>query len=137
MRIITGCLRPNPTDFLPVLSGIAPTSLRRKYLVHRLAQQGVSFDSYPLNKLGAKAQSFRPLRLKSFHLFSRHAAKLLGSYFIFPRHGTLAGKKIQSVSNLLFSQYQTSSWSRTNSKELGETQSSPHWSGSLYSNMCK
>ena len=29
MRIVTGCLRPTPTDHLPVLSGIQPAELRR------------------------------------------------------------------------------------------------------------
>ena len=29
LRIATGCLRPTPTDNLPVLSGIQPTELRR------------------------------------------------------------------------------------------------------------
>ena len=29
LRIVTGCLRPTPTDHLPVLSGIKPAELRR------------------------------------------------------------------------------------------------------------
>ena len=29
LRIVTGCLRPTPTDQLPVLSGIQPAELRR------------------------------------------------------------------------------------------------------------
>ena len=29
LRIVTGCLRPTPTDHLPVLSGIQPAELRR------------------------------------------------------------------------------------------------------------
>ena len=29
LRIVTGCLRPSPTDHLPVLSGIQPAELRR------------------------------------------------------------------------------------------------------------
>ena len=28
LRIVTGCLRPIPTDYLPVLSGIQPAELR-------------------------------------------------------------------------------------------------------------
>ena len=39
LRIVTGCLRPTPTDHLPVLSGIQPAELRRMgatlYLAHR------------------------------------------------------------------------------------------------------
>ena len=30
LRIVTGCLRPTPTDNLPVLSGIHPAELRRQ-----------------------------------------------------------------------------------------------------------
>ena len=29
LRIVTGCLRPTPTDHLPILSGIKPAELRR------------------------------------------------------------------------------------------------------------
>ena len=29
LRIVTGCLRPTPTDHLPILSGIQPAELRR------------------------------------------------------------------------------------------------------------
>ena len=74
MRIITRCLCPTPADFLPVSSGIAPASLRRKHLVHRLTQQAASYEGYPLNELVMEAQSLRPKRLKSRHPFSRHAA---------------------------------------------------------------
>ena len=38
IRISIACLRPTPTDFLPVLSGFAPASLRRKHPVYRLTQ---------------------------------------------------------------------------------------------------
>ena len=30
LRIVTGCLRPNPADNLPILTGIPPAELRRK-----------------------------------------------------------------------------------------------------------
>ena len=72
---------PNPADFLPLLSCIAPASLRRKHLVHRLTQQAASYGGHPLNKLGMEALSLRPKRLKSRHPFSRHAAELLRSNF--------------------------------------------------------
>ena len=39
LRIVTGCLRPTPTDHLPVLSGIQPAELRRLgetlFMAHR------------------------------------------------------------------------------------------------------
>ena len=64
-----------------MLSGIAPASLRRKHLVHRLTQQASSRDGHPLNKLVWEAQSLRPKRLKYRHPFSRHASELLRSNF--------------------------------------------------------
>ena len=81
MRIITGCLYLTPADFLPVLSDIAPASLRRKHLVHRLTQQAASCDDHPLKKLVMEAQFLRPKRLSPRHPFSRHAAELLRSNF--------------------------------------------------------
>ena len=40
LRIVTGCLRPNPTDHLPVLSGIQPAELRRLGATLSLAHRG-------------------------------------------------------------------------------------------------
>ena len=40
LRIITGCLRPTPTDHLPVLSGIQPVELRRLGETLSLAYRG-------------------------------------------------------------------------------------------------
>ena len=37
LRIVTGCLRPTPTDNLPVLSGIQPAELRRQRVTLCLA----------------------------------------------------------------------------------------------------
>ncbi len=36
MRLIMECLRPTPTELLPVLSGIAPAPLRREHHTHTL-----------------------------------------------------------------------------------------------------
>ena len=30
LRVVTGCLRPTPTDCLPILAGIQPAELRRR-----------------------------------------------------------------------------------------------------------
>ena len=44
-RIVTGCLRPTPTDHLPVLSGIQPAELRRTGATFSLAYSGsLDFD---------------------------------------------------------------------------------------------
>ena len=40
LRIVTGCLRPTPTDHLPVLSGIQPVELRRLGATLSLAYRG-------------------------------------------------------------------------------------------------
>ena len=40
LRIVTGCLRPTPTDYLPVLSGIQPAELRRLGATLSLAHRG-------------------------------------------------------------------------------------------------
>ena len=69
MRIITGCLRPTPTDLLPVLAGIGPASLRVEKATHRLAQQAVLDENHAPNQLAIKAQPGKRQRLKSRHLF--------------------------------------------------------------------
>ena len=40
LRIVTGCLCPNPTDHLPILSGIQPAELRRMGSTLSLAHRG-------------------------------------------------------------------------------------------------
>ena len=40
LRIVTGCLRPTPTDHLPVLSGIQPAERRRLEATLSLAHRG-------------------------------------------------------------------------------------------------
>ena len=40
LRIVTGCLRPTPTDHLPVLSGIQPAELHRMGATLSLAHHG-------------------------------------------------------------------------------------------------
>ena len=62
MRIITGCVRVTPTDYLPVLSGIALTK---------------NTDGLPLNKLVMEAQFLGPKSLKPRHPIPRHAAESL------------------------------------------------------------
>ena len=40
LRIVTGCLRPTPTDHLPVLSGVQPAELRPMGATLSLAHRG-------------------------------------------------------------------------------------------------
>ena len=42
LRIVTGCLRPTPTDNLPVFSGIHPAELRRQGATLSLANISVA-----------------------------------------------------------------------------------------------
>ena len=75
MRIITGCVKPTPTHFLPVLSGIAPAKLRRNYVTNKIYHHVSVNKEHPLHSLVPDPQSLRPQRLKSRHLFYRRAAK--------------------------------------------------------------
>ena len=81
MRLITGCLRPTPTAFLPVLSGIAPAPLRRELHTHRLVTKASSNPNNLLHDIVEGSVSLGQQRLKSRHPFSHHAAKLRGSDF--------------------------------------------------------
>ena len=64
VRIVTGCLRPTPTDNLPVLSGIHPAESQaaskerlksthpfvpsaQKFL-HNLSESGISMDEFDM-----------------------------------------------------------------------------------------
>ena len=75
MRIITGCVKPTPTHFLPVLSGIAPAKLRRNYVTNKISHDAWINKEHPLHSLVPDPQSLRPQRLKSRHPFYRHAAE--------------------------------------------------------------
>ena len=39
LRVVTGGLKPTPTEYLPVLSGIPPAKIRRKAATVSLARQ--------------------------------------------------------------------------------------------------
>ena len=41
LRVVTGCLKSTPTEYLPVLSGIPPAELRRKATTLSLARQSL------------------------------------------------------------------------------------------------
>ena len=62
MRIVSGCIRPTPLNFLPPLSGIQPPSCRRKKLCKRLYYKADNTDHLLHNILYSKAP---PKRLKS------------------------------------------------------------------------
>ena len=77
LRIVTGCLRPTPTDHLPVLSGIQPAELRRMGATLSLAYRG-SLDPYHiLYGLLSGSSDTRQVRLRSRRPFVPGARNLL------------------------------------------------------------
>ena len=77
LRIVTGCLRPTPTDHLPVLSGIQPTELRRMGATLSLAYRGSLDPDYILHGLLSGSSDTRQVRLRSRHPFVPAARNLL------------------------------------------------------------
>ena len=65
LRIVTGCLRPTPTDHLPVLSGIQPAELRRMGATLSLAYSGFLDPNHILHGLLSGSSDTRQVRLKS------------------------------------------------------------------------
>ena len=65
LRIITGCLRPTPTDHLPVLSGIQPAELRRLGATLSLAYRGFLDPDHILHGLLSGSSDTRQVRLRS------------------------------------------------------------------------
>ena len=77
LRIITGCLKPTPVSYLPVLAGIAPAGLRREAATLALARKAQEHDWHILHETTTKAAT--PSRLKSRHPYNRRAQEMLGS----------------------------------------------------------
>ena len=65
LRIVTGCLRPTPTDHLPVLSGIQPAELRQMGATLSLAYRGSQDPDHILHGLLSGSSDTRQVRLKS------------------------------------------------------------------------
>ena len=77
LRIVTGCLRPTPTDYLPVLAGIQPAELRRLGATLSLAYRGSLDPDHILYELLAGSTHGYRERLKSRRPFVPAARKLL------------------------------------------------------------
>ena len=77
LRIITGCLKPTPVSHLPVLSGIAPASLRREAATLALARKAQEHDWHLLHETTTMATP--PSRLKSRHPYNLAAQEMLTS----------------------------------------------------------
>ena len=77
LRIVTGCLRPTPTDHLPVLSGIQPAELRRLGATLSLAYRGSLDPDHILYGLLSGSSDTRQMRLRSRRPFVPAARNLL------------------------------------------------------------
>ena len=77
LGIVTGCLRPTPTDHLPVLSGIQPAELRRLGATLSLAYRGSLDPDHILHGLLSASLDTRQVRLRSRRPFVPGARNLL------------------------------------------------------------
>ena len=79
LRIVTGCLRPIPTDHLHVLSGIQPAELRRLGATLSLVYRGSLDSDYILYGLLSGSSDTRHVRLRSRLPFVSAARNLLNN----------------------------------------------------------
>ena len=77
LRMVTVCLRPTPTDHLPVLSGIQPAELRRMGAKLSLAYRGSLDLDHILYGLLTRSSDTRQVRLRSRRPFVPDARNLL------------------------------------------------------------
>ena len=77
LRIVTGCLRPTPTDSLPVLAGIQPAGLRRLGATLSLASRGSRNPDHILYDQLIRPNDLRYERLRSRRPFVPAARNLL------------------------------------------------------------
>ena len=80
LRIVTGCLRPTPTDHLPVLSGIQPAELRRLGATLSLAYRGSLDPDHILHGLLSGSSDTGQVRLRSRRPFVPGARNLLDNF---------------------------------------------------------
>ena len=77
LRIVTGCLRPTPTDHLPVLSGIQPAELRRLGATLSLAYRRSLDPDHILHGLLSGSSDTGQVKLRSRRPFVPGARNLL------------------------------------------------------------
>ena len=77
LHIVTGYLRPTPTDYLPILSGIQPAELRRQGATLSLANCSSLDPGHILHGQLTEPQAASKKRLKSIHLFAPAVRKIL------------------------------------------------------------
>ena len=79
LRIVTGCLRPTPTDHPAVLSGIQPAELRRMGATLSLAHRGSLDPDHIFNGLLSGSSDTGQVRLRSRRPFVSAARNLLNN----------------------------------------------------------
>ena len=79
LSIVTGCLRPTPTDHLPVVSGIQPAELRRMGATLSLAHCGSLDPDHILYGLLSGSSDTCQVRLRSRRPFVPGARNLLNN----------------------------------------------------------
>ena len=78
MHIITGCLHPTETIFLPVLSGIMPPDIKREHCIAKLVTAAKENPHHLLHQqVSIAAGILSPQRLKCRRPFIRHAVSKL------------------------------------------------------------
>ena len=79
LRTVTGCLRPTPTDHLPVLSGIRPAEVRRLGATLSFAHRGSLDPDHILYGLLSGSSDTRQERLRSRRPFVPAARNFLNN----------------------------------------------------------
>ena len=74
MRIISGTLKPNPTEMLPILSGIPPVEIRSNYHIPKLTEKALQPDGKSI----IPVLQDTPQRIPRKH-FTTRAAELMSS----------------------------------------------------------
>ena len=77
LRIVTGCLRPTPTDHLPILSGIQPAEFCRMGATLSLAYRGSLDPDHILHGFLSGSLDTGQVKLRSRRLFVPAARNLL------------------------------------------------------------
>ena len=80
LRIVTGCLRPTPTDHLSILSGIQPPELRQMGATLFLAHRGSLDSDHILYGLLSGSSDTGQVRLRSRRPFVPGARNLLNNF---------------------------------------------------------
>ena len=79
LRMVTGCLRPTPTDHLPVLSGIQPAKLRPMGATLSLAYRGSLDPDHIFFGLLSGSSDTRQVRLRTRRPFTPASRNLLNN----------------------------------------------------------